>query len=178
MQSQLDAMKETLAETAKIASHNERAVTVAERSVEVAQENAIYAQRAYLSVISGEIRGSGFVLRIENSGNSPANDVQMKAVAEMRAGALEAPAPGTAGGSYVYLGLIAPGGFFNAEVVSDVELSGAKQDELIQQGMEWWCAGVIRYEDVFRKTRHTRFCFKRHWLSDSLQPWLEGNEAD
>jgi hypothetical protein len=178
MQGQLDAMEKTLAETARIASNNERAVNVAERRVVVAQENAIYAQRAYLSVTNGEIKGSGFLLRIENSGNSPANDVQMKPIAQMRSGALPVPDPGTTGGSYVYLGLIAPSGHFDAEVVSDVELSGAEQDELIKRDMEWWCAGIIRYQDVFGKTRHTKFCFSRHWLSDSRQPWIEGNEAD
>lgn len=185
MQGQLDAMKEqaqimgeSLIQTKRAIAASDAQVHIAALAVETAEKSAIYAQRAYLSVAKGEIRGSGFLLRIENSGNSPANDVQMKAVAEMRSGALPVPDPGSTGGSYSYLGLIAPGGYSEPKVTSDIELSGAKQDELVQSGLEWWCAGVITYKDVFGNTRRTKFCFSRHWLSDSLQPWVQGNEAN
>jgi hypothetical protein len=69
------AMQASLRETRSIIAQNERAV-------EIAQQNMICAQRAYLSIALGSANfanggDADFVLRVENAGNTPANDVEM-----------------------------------------------------------------------------------------------------
>lgn len=81
MQDQAQSMRDSLGQTSSLITQNERAVIAAEQSIEIAQENTIYAQRAYVMVTSTEaihIIGPDILrLKIENSGNTPANDVEI-----------------------------------------------------------------------------------------------------
>jgi len=186
MQGQLDAIKEqarimseSLEKTRNIVTQNERAVRAAERSVEVAEQNTVYAQRAYISVTAGDANWGRFFLRIENSGNTPASKVQLIAIAEVRADPPITPdvaLPGT--DRYTYIGLISPRGYFEKEVRINPEITD-EQRPLVGQGkLKPWSSGVILYQDAFGIDRKTTFCFYQTCGSTKLQPWVHGNEAD
>jgi hypothetical protein len=81
MINQTELMMLSLEETRKIVGQNERTIQTTEKSVEVAEKTSIYAQRAYVTAKIRDI-GEGddtlqFRLRIENGGNTPANNVMV-----------------------------------------------------------------------------------------------------
>jgi len=186
MQEQLDAireqariMSESLAETRNIFDQNERAVGAAERSLEIAQRNTIYAERAYVSVTAGDGNWERFFLRIENSGNTPASKVQLIAVAEIRPDPLPVPdgaMPGT--DHYTYVGLIAPRSFFEKDVRINPAITVEQRPLVGQNKLKPWSSGIIHYQDAFGIDRKTTFCFYQTYGSTKLQPWVQGNEAD
>ena len=54
----------------------ERQTELVDQSIQSAEKNSIYAQRAYITVrIQKSYTGHVLDLRIENSGNTPANNV-------------------------------------------------------------------------------------------------------
>ncbi len=81
MKTQADSMRDGLEETRSLVAQNERAVRAAEQSSEIAQQNMIYAQRANIGISNGEAVRVGadilFRLKVENSGHTPAYDVQV-----------------------------------------------------------------------------------------------------
>lgn len=172
-------MADSLEETRNIVGHNERSVRAAEQAVEVAQQNMIYAQRAYVSITSGDVNWARFLLRIENSGNTPANNVEILALADVRPAPL--PTPGfqePSSDRFIYLGLIAPSSYFEREVRLTTEISDEERPLIGRGDLKLWCSGLIRYLDVFGQTRHTKFCFYQRYGNTNLQPWVEGNEGD
>ncbi|HVF56118.1 MAG TPA: hypothetical protein VM934_08205 [Pyrinomonadaceae bacterium] len=178
LDNQATAMQHGLAETQKIVEQNERTVIVAERSVEVAQETMVYAQRAYISIpkISAwlEEEMGVFKLIIENSGNSPANNVQMLAVAEIKE---HPPIPDINSGSWTQIGLIVRTGEFEKHVVT--KKITPEQRQLVSSGdLKLYCWGIIRYQDIFKQSRGTKFCFVWRKASMQASPCKTGNEAD
>lgn len=186
MEAQLAAIKaqaiimaDSLEETRNIVRHNERSVRAAEQAVEVAQQNMIYAQRAYVSVTNGEVNWARFLLRIENSGNTPANNVEILALAEIRPSPLQTPdSQEPSSDRFTYIGLISPGGHFEKEVRLTSEVNDQQRPLIGRGDLKLWCSGLIRYLDVFGQTRHTKFCFYQRYGKTDLQPWVEGNEGD
>ena len=171
-------MGESLAETRTIVAHNERAVMAAEQGLEIAQDNTIYAQRAYVSITRGTVSGNCFDLMIENSGNTPSSDTQMRCAVELRPGAPELPVSSEQPHEYTYIGLIAPHGLFSTQQRTAAEITPAQYRQIAAEEIALWCYGEIMYVDTFGRRRHTRFCFHQETGSSALQPWVEGNEAD
>jgi len=175
MQGQLKAMQDGLEETRKIVEQNERAVKVAERSVEIAQENTIYVQRAYVSVTRGEVHGDIFTLVIENTGNTPANGVEILAMAEIGE---QPPNPETSSAKWTTMGVIAPDEYIKRMIVRSGEATHEMR-ELVSGGKtQFFCSGVIRYKDIFKNQRQTKFGFYQRFGSNQLDPCATGNEAD
>ncbi len=189
MQGQLDAMEgqsrimgESLVETRRMVEHNERAVKVAEESIEVARENTIYAQRAYLTVTKRVALTDGFLLRIRNVGNTPANDVHVRAVADV--GYVPPPPPANVMENLTYIGSLSPRGTF--DIVRFANNVTAEQKSLLsdpEQEFRVWCVGAIFYEDIFKYdldggARKTTFCYHQTAGSPSVDAWVTGNQAD
>lgn len=178
MQKQLTArndqtvsMGESLAETRNMAEQNRRAIKATERGVEVAQQNMIYAQRAYITITDGEIirpiRDLLFKMTIRNSGNTPAYDVQVARKVDIPE---ILPDPNTDWQTWSRVGLIAPHGEIEmfAPALNNVT---NQQEQLIAMGrLKTYCWGMICYRDIFGKTRYTKFCF-----SDRLGEAVSGH---
>jgi hypothetical protein len=173
--SQATAMQESLAETRNIVSQNERAVKVAERNIEIIQESTIYAQRAYVSVTRGEVMGDMFLLVIENTGHTPANYAEILAVAAISE---HPPDPETSYAKWTSMGVIAPDEYIKRMVVRRGEAI-PEMRELVNDGkLKFFCTGIIRYKDIFKNTRQTKFCFYQRFGSNQFGPCGSGNEAD
>lgn len=189
MLGQLDAMKKqsemaeaSLEETRKLVTQNERAVKVAERSVEVAQENTIYAQRAYVTVPSGSVMLSDegtalFSLKLLNSGNTPANEVRMFAVVEVRTDA--PPTIDFREAVWVTLGVIAPRESATRLVANKSDLSKADAKLMQERKVSLYVWGAIEYRDVFKETpvRQTKFCFAQRFGISRIGSCAGNNEA-
>ncbi len=175
MEQQLAAMRDSLEETRKMGDQNERAVRAAERNIEIIQESTIYAQRAYVSVTRGEVAGDMFFLVIENSGHTPANDVEIGAIAEIRE---QPPDPETSSIRWATMGVIAPDEYIKRMVVRRGEAT-PEMRELVNDGkMQFYCSGIIRYTDIFKNPRQTKFCFYQRFGTNQFGPCATGNEAD
>jgi hypothetical protein len=176
---QWEAMQDSLAETRKMVEQNERAVEAAERSLEIAQENTVYAQRAYVSISKGSVwvteEGGLFKMEIKNFGNTPANDVQIFSVAEVKE---EPPVLDMSSAKWTQVGLLAPQWYIERFVPTASEIT-TEQRRLIANGsLKLFCSGVIQYQDFFGQTRHTKFCFYQRFGSIRFGPCATGNEAD
>jgi hypothetical protein len=170
---QVEKMQGQLDETRKIVSQNERAVKAAERNIEIIQEGTIYAQRAYVSVTRGDVMGDMFYIVIENSGHTPANDVEVRAVADIGE---QPPDLETSRAKWTSMGVIAPDEYVKRMIV---RVSGPEKRELLNnEGVQFYCVGIIRYKDIFKNPHQTKFCFSQRFGTNQFGPCATGNEAD
>lgn len=154
---QADSMTASLIETRSIVNQNERSLKATERSLEIAQQNLIYGQRAYVTITNAEVEhtetGIIFCLKMENSGNTPAKNVRWLLWAQTRK---RPPAPvDTRLDSWWPIGLIGP----RSHITSRVPIK--ETTEKLEEGETRYCWGLIRYEDVFGVTQDTAFCFNQ-----------------
>lgn len=183
MQGQLDAMNRQADNSDKLLAETASLVKQTERSIEVTQQNSIYAQRAYVAIPKGDVAGNVFKLRIENSGNTPANDVIVAVEVDLGYLPPEVPKAGT--GQVTYVGVLASQGSFDVEVRLSFEPTAEQKLRIgdPEDGYRLWCVGAIWYDDVFESDpvlvggRKTTFCFFQNYGSPLLQPWLTGNEV-
>lgn len=172
MRDQRDAMQAST-------EQNKRAIRVAEKGVDIAEQTAIYAQRAYLSAtVEAVYDGFLFYLRIEHSGNTPANEVTVSyssGFSETDPDGLDADFTG-----HRHVGLIAPKGhhIHQAPYIEVV----TPEDKGRYNAGEWkfYCWGRISHRDIFREGRRTWFSF---YASPSLKrltayPCSKGNKAE
>lgn len=149
------------------------------RSIEIAQDSMVYAQRAYITITKGEIVGTPndplFQLKIENSGNTPAYDIQVARMVEVKDSAPAIEANWT---TWSKCGLIAPKGFVHL-LVPTTDAMTEEQGRLLEAGnLQLYCWGEVRYRDIFGKTRFTKFCFSGRPVVGHFGPCTSGNEAD
>lgn len=163
----------------------ERSAKAAEDGVEVTRQNMIYAQRAYVSIISGSPMTfeEGFDLTIMNSGNTPAMDVSVKYL--MDVGHLPPELPVSGAGYWDNAGVIAPKGDYHIATRLNREITDEERKLLETENEEFrlWCRGVIYYYDIFQGAKATdphctKFCLYQDLGSPTLRAWIDGNEAD
>lgn len=166
---------------------------IAKITTEQAEKSAIYAQRAY---VTAKIRGTGdgshqWRLRIENSGNTPANNVCVYHSGEFR----ETPpwdmyAPPfrsmpeeqvlfeTALMHTERLGVIAPNNSYHIVRTPKITaLIPAEKKRWIGGDIKFFCWGAIVYEDIFNEKRYTWFCFFESQKYPNGYPCEHGNKA-
>jgi|GEM_PF-3996892 len=157
-----------------------------EKSIEIGEMSSIYAQRAYVTASVEKIEEFQFHLRIENSGNTPANDVHVAFSFGMRD---KPPYEVGEDGLIAYdadwahkqrLGLIAPGG--HQPVITPKQSDPFKAqsklwDKWKLSQVRYYVWGRIFYEDIFNKKRHTDFCFFQGQGFPSGYPCEYGNSA-
>lgn len=179
---------------------SDASIELSKQSIGFAEQSSIYANRAY---VVAKIRDIGerddsfqFRLRIENSGNTPANDVVIAYSYGLREKAPHDKAPDS--DMVVYdegwteterLGLIAPNGSYH--VISTPEVTFERMDvwnaehKRFVRGVERFAAGELRfycwgrivYEDMFNRKRHTDFCFLQSISHPNGYPCKYGNSA-
>jgi hypothetical protein len=183
----------------------QKQIKAAKRGVKIAQQNLIYAQRAYVTIARVEIISAGKValsseeetgitssdevasfclrLKIENSGNTPANNVEIFHDFDARE---IPPTPSKDAPHWKKIGLIAPHGFsysYGDRVYDDDINWEILEGEDTGRGI--YCWGVLRYRDIFGQTWHTIFNYVQSPYTtslDSLSPFYPspsgGNEAE
>lgn len=178
MEQQWLAMRDSLKISRSQVHQAYKEVDLMRKSLEIARQNMIYAQRAYVTVTNGVVtQGVGettdrFRMRVENSGNTPAYAVQVEAAIEVREhGGRITPVEATA---ISQLGIIAP----KHHYLWDVPRS---PNRLEPGGARLYCRGIITYQDIFGEVRLTRFCLTEGDLNEDglteLVPCQSGNEA-
>jgi hypothetical protein len=151
--------------------------------IQATERNTIYGQRAYVYAKIGEVREDVFdiVLLVENSGNSPANDVKLSYSACFR----ETDPHKSLGdwnkfhGGYP-IGLLAPKihyphTIWNRPVPTPKDLS-----RYYARYWNYHCWGQITYKDVFNNEWYTSFAFYVTAVGNikvTVFPGLSGNEA-
>jgi len=161
---------------------SERNAKAAERGIELAQENTICVQRASVVLRGGSVQldqgeQAGFGLIFVNAGNTPANEVEVSSKAEVRA-RTDIPVPNIdccvwLGGSTLGPRETLSNYAETAEPVSYEQI--ALMDDVGTLGLFAW--GVVRYKDLFGKTRYTRFCVAWSPGTPNFGPCMVGNEA-
>jgi hypothetical protein len=196
LNSQTSAMILSLEETRKIVDQNERTIKTTEKSVEIAEQTSIYSQRAYVTAKIGDIGERDdtlqFRLRIENSGNTPANDVMVVYSFGLREKSPHEKDRET--GLIVYdmgfteterLGLIAPNGSYHVISTPEILVVQAgptygltEEFKRFEAGeFRFYCWGRIVYEDIFNEKRQTEFCFCQSIERPNGYPCQYGNHA-
>ncbi|HKG58330.1 MAG TPA: hypothetical protein VKB05_01015 [Pyrinomonadaceae bacterium] len=144
-----------------------------------------YAQRAYVCIPSGNMgmveeigtrrKVLVFALRLENTGNTPAADVQTISFTDV---AKEVPDPAlrVTGQIISHGGLIAPKAH-TRQWIRAPELSSEQDQRWIAGEVEVFCSGVVTYRS-FGKVRTTKFCFLRRVGSDKIESYSKWNDAD
>ena len=168
---------------------SERAVKAAENNVETVEKTAIYANRAYVVAKIRDVGNAkeflGFRLRIENSGNTPAN----KVIVSYDFGLRETPPCRRVEGTDLVeydpsysqverLGVVAPKASYH--VISTPGFTILLPDQLKKWNLEnlrFYCWGRIYYETIFDEKRHTDFCFYQSANRPDGYPCEYGNEA-
>ena len=183
---QAKALDAQLEENRRLVAQNERAVKAAEDNVATVEKTAIYANRAY---VVAKIRGAGkqwpqLRLRIQNTGNTPANNVIVAYDCGLRE---EPPHTEWPDGGVTYdagyteverLGLIAPESSYHViETPLVVALDNAQTDQWQAGKLKFYCWGRIYYEDIFNDKRHTDFCFVMSVAYPKGYPCEHGNQA-
>jgi hypothetical protein len=169
IQKQAEFMESSLAETRKLVEQNERAVKAAEANVKIVEQTAVYANRAYLvAKIAGTSVDSTrlqFRLRIENTGNTPANNVRIGYsyglrteppynAADERVVAFDADFP-----QWESLGLIASNSEATVNTGKSGPFTGPEAQDWKLGKLKFYCWGRIVYKDIFQYQRYTDFCF-------------------
>jgi hypothetical protein len=150
------------------------------------EQQAEYAQRAYVCVPAGNIqivhqlpasteRVAVFNLRVENFGNTPANDVRIHSFAEIVTDVPD-PAMKVTGKEPSRIGLIAPHAH-TEHWIRTPELSREDDQRWVNGEIEICCGGVITYS-TFGETRTTKFCLLQRVRSASVEPYGKWSEAD
>jgi len=175
MQHQEQAQYAALEETRKLVSQNERAIKAAEDNVKTVEKTAIYSQRAYLSARVDGKQGYLLDLISENSGNTPANKVEVW----YSIGFLDQPPDGLDADfdNHVPIGLIAPRTEYLIGVTYTKEITPAIYREGFSSGRKFYCWGTIWYEDIFHQGRRTFFAFHQQYESGRGVACKAGNEA-
>lgn len=187
MVAQARLLAESVVESRKLLAQNERAVKAAEKNVETVEKTAIYANRAYVTASHGLYRGTAGLmmhLRIENSGNTPANDVHVSYNCELRE---SPPHKYTEGEPVVYdigftkqerVGLIPPKGSHLVPTAQDKVITAPEREKWRAGEIRFYCWGTIIYEDIFNERRRTEFCFSTWGQAIRSYPCEYGNRAD
>jgi hypothetical protein len=157
---------------------------IAKANIEAAEKSAIYAQRAYVMASIKQIEeGFKIHLRIENNGNTPANNVHVVYSCGMRE---EPPYRVEDNNVVVYdsgwnreirLGLIAPNRDHVVITPSREGPTGVEWPKWKLSQARYYCWGRIIYEDIFNQKRHTDFAFFQGHGYPSGCPCEYGNEA-
>lgn len=179
-------MQDSLAETRKIVAQNETAIAVSKKAAKRSAKISKYAERAYVAAKIRRTEKSKlqFLLRIENSGNTPANDVWI----HYSYGLLDAPPhKETAGWPVVYdigfteherLGFIAPHSSYHVVSTPQLPLPSGTEAQRWQLGqLRFYCWGKITYEDIFNLQWDSFFCFFQSQERQDGYPCKYGNEA-
>jgi hypothetical protein len=157
-----------------------------EKSIDTAEMSSIYAQRAYLTATVEKITEFRFYLRIENSGQTPANDVHVAFSFGMRE---KPPYDVGEGGVIAYdadwahnqrLGLIAPRSHqpvITPKSPDPFKAQSKLWDKWKLSQVRYYVWGRIFYEDIFNKKRHTDFCFFQGQGFPDGYPSEYGNSA-
>lgn len=180
MRKQADSMEGTLHQTSRIVSQNDRAIwaaedglRIAEESAQIAREDTFHAQRAYLSIADVSIqnapRGATFLLTIENTGNTPANDAQILVTGDVRD---RPPEPGRKQLDWDSLGLIGPRQSVQRFVL--VEYNPEQRQLMLDLKARLYCWGIIRYQ-TFGVTPNLEFCVNQLFGGDRAGPCPGGN---
>jgi hypothetical protein len=157
---------------------------LAEKSIAHAEQSSIYANRAYVLAKIRNQEPYQFKLAIENGGNTPANNVRVSytcRVMEKDPWRIDEQT-----GQVVYdagfditvrLGVIAPNG--SHETIWTVAFTPHTeiQKQEWRDGVKLFCWGRISYEDIFKKDRHTDFCFYKSERQPEGYHSEYGNEA-
>lgn len=158
------------------------------------QEEVLFAsQRAY---ITAKVRNTGsgshqWRLRIENSGNTPANNVRVYYAAEMRDSPpwsqfnkpfTELPDKQIVFDTALHrserLGVVAPNKSYHViRTPKQSALSPEDKKRWIAQDLMFFVWGVIVYEDIFGNERQTFFCLYESQRHPEGYPCEHGNEA-
>jgi hypothetical protein len=182
MQHQEQAQFSQLEESRKLVAQNERAVKAAEDSLKTANQNMIFAQRAYITISHGSVQATGnevlFSLRLENSGSTPASRVRILAVLDVvRAPPrIDPTLPDLP--NWATVGLIGPKAFITKLVTTKQSLLTEELELVQRRERRLCCWGVIEYFDIFGELRRTKFCFQDSPFIGSFGPYGDGNEAD
>jgi hypothetical protein len=209
MQGQLEVMRDTLAETQRIVTQNERAVKASEtqakaaqeslastqlamkeqaalmqKSIETAEKSSIYANRAYITASIKEIEERFcFHLTIENTGNTPANDVHVNYAFGLRE---RPPIEETEAGQFVWdmgytvgkrLGVISPKNSLPVITPKSAQLNSEQSQRWRLSQIKFYCWGRIDYQNIFNENRVTWFCFYQSQGHPKGYPYKHGNEA-
>jgi hypothetical protein len=145
----------------------------------IMSQNMMYSQRAYVAVPKGGAHTANkivyFSLTVVNSGKTPANNVRIGYRVQFSkkepTGKIENESL-----EWTHIGVITPGGDF----IQSAESARATLEEsalLSADRLYSYCRGIIYYEDIFRETQHTTFCFRRQLNTESLRPCDTGNEV-
>jgi hypothetical protein len=177
--SEARSTREGLIETRKLVAQNEQALKAAQDNVDTAEKIAIYSQRAYLSA-TAEVRvGSGYMLHliIRNSGNTPANKVEVWYsfdFLEQEPSGLDADFS-----NHVPAGVIAPRTEHALNIAYTKEISPERYRKEFQphRHLGFYCWGTVHYEDIFNQRRLTKFCFNLRSEYGTGVPCKTGNEA-
>lgn len=177
MEGQLEVMRQQV-----VASETQFRVTL--EGIRVGEKNSIYANRAYVAASIGQIEeGFRFHLRIENSGNTPANDVRVNYGCSLRE---KPPVEKAENGQLSYhsdwryeeaLGVIAPKGASTMVTPKFNQLTGPEHQKWKLSQLKFYCWGTIVYDDIFHERRQTWFCFHQSQPHPHGYPDEYGNEV-
>jgi hypothetical protein len=149
------------------------------RAVHLQNKYIIHAQRAYVGIPTGDLLYTfpnvTFTLRIENSGNTPANDVTVLGQVELRR---KEPEPSSFNaGERIPVGLMLPRSMIT-KFMTLPDITTDQQREIMTRDLKAYCWGTIRYRDIFGMARSTVFCFGTRTGFDGFAPCACGNEVD
>jgi hypothetical protein len=158
-----------------------------DKQIKATKEGTIYAQRAYVYAKIGEVASDDtfdVVLLIENSGNSPANNVRISYKAQFKdtdphkdCGDWDSfrdprfrPRP---------IGVLPPKIHFPETIYHRPVPTPEQLRKYYQRGWNFHCWGEILYDDVFGNEWYTSFAFYVTAIGGQsvIMPGLTGNEA-
>lgn len=183
LQLQLDALKESAAETARSAKASEASASTASQALHVSERAYVHVE-AGVTFIPKVGEKVGFQAFFENSGRTPALDV----VTRVRSG-LD-PASDTAeharsvafGPSvqipYTSKGIIPAGGKVQTSWQSAAPLSQAEMDGLTNHQMRFYVFADVTYKDEFNRPHQTRFCAFLDPVTNTLLRCSNLNDAN
>jgi hypothetical protein len=172
-------------------ARSDTAIELTKQSISFNEKSFEYAQRAYItakirSVTDVTKRLDTFLmrLRIENSGNTPANDVivvygcgirEKPPWEKMPEGLLigDNPSP------YVTrLGVVAPNDSYHVVDTPRIGFESIEDFKAFEDGkLAFYCWGTIVYEDMFNEKRRTAFSFVQSATYPNGYPCEYGNEV-
>jgi hypothetical protein len=139
---------------------------VGERQRNLSEDTAKRELRAYIvGASSAQMRGFNSsrpicVLTFKNAGQTPAYNVCVWTSNAVAIYPMESspPPPDISPGEGSSVGVVAPGGDFHNEIVSDVEVTAADRAAVIAGRCAFYIYGKISYRDSFGIERTTTFC--------------------
>jgi hypothetical protein len=137
-----------------------------ERQLGLASETAQRELRAYIvGTSSAQMRGFNgprpiCLLSFKNAGQTPAFNVSVWTSNAVAAYPMENPPapPNHTPEEESSVGVVAPGGEFHNEIVSDIEVTAAERAEVIAGRCAFYIYGKISYRDSFGIERTATFC--------------------